>query len=294
MTQESQLELETGSSESSPPSHSESSAQSCQTLTLDLRDLHQDPPARRRAGRPEAVLSAVRRGQGETDRLCSPSALGYARRCYASVTAARSGGTSAALRRGRWCDTLPSGWVRTSTSPCQRTKAEHCGPRSLLHPLPLPSRRGGMIGVDRIAGLPTTAAGFDMIQNHVDLLSGKVHAVPTRSTATAADAAAIIRDLCLRSGDGFPDVLVVVHYSKFTSEVFQASATRCAHMPMAARLPPAARCFRHQQCGVDALRRADRDALLRRPRRALGSPSRRLATAPPLASHLHTTRSGCG
>ena len=41
MTQESQLELETGSSESSPPSHSESSAQSSQTLTLDLRDLHQ-------------------------------------------------------------------------------------------------------------------------------------------------------------------------------------------------------------------------------------------------------------
>ncbi len=69
---------------------------------------------------------------------------------------------------------------------CQRTKAEHGGPRGLIHPLPLPSRRGGMIGVEWIAGLPTTAAGFDMIQNHVDLLSGKVHAVPTRSTATAA------------------------------------------------------------------------------------------------------------
>ena len=43
------------------------------------------------------------------------------------------------------------------------------------------------------------AAGFDMIQSHADLLSGKVHAVPTRSTATAADAAAqaIIRDTCL-------------------------------------------------------------------------------------------------
>ena len=82
-----------------------------------------------------------------------------------------------------------------------------------------------MIGVDWIAGLPTTAAGFDMIQNHVDLLSGKVHAVPTRSTpstATAADAAALIRDMCLRSGDGFPDVLVVDHDSKFTSEVFRA------------------------------------------------------------------------
>ena len=109
-----------------------------------------------------------------------------------------------------------------SCQTCQRTKAEHGGPRGLIHPLPLPSRRGGMIGVDWIAGLPTTAAGFDMIQNHVDLLSGKVHAVPTRSTATAAEAAAIIRDMCLRSGDGFPDVLVVDHDSKFTSEVFRA------------------------------------------------------------------------
>ena len=49
-----------------------------------------------------------------------------------------------------------------------------------------------------------------------------MHAVPARSTATAADAAAIIRDMCLRSGDGFPDVLVVDHDSKFTSEVFRA------------------------------------------------------------------------
>ena len=79
-----------------------------------------------------------------------------------------------------------------------------------------------MIGVDWIAGLLTTAAGFDMIQNHVDLLSGKVHAVPTRATVTAADAAGIIRDMCLRSGSGFPDVLVVDHDPKFTSEVFLA------------------------------------------------------------------------
>ncbi len=82
--------------------------------------------------------------------------------------------------------------------------------------------RGGVLGVYRIAGLPTTAAGFDMIQNHVDLLSGKVHAVPARATATAADAAEIIRDLCLRAGTGFSDVLVVDHGPKFTSEVFRA------------------------------------------------------------------------
>ena len=63
-----------------------------------------------------------------------------------------------------------------------------------------------------------------MIQNHVDLLSGKVYAVPTRATATAADAAEIIRNLCLRSGTGFPDVLVVDHDPKFTSNVFRAFA----------------------------------------------------------------------
>ena len=65
------------------------------------------------------------------------------------------------------------------------------------------------------AGLQTTAAGFDMTQNHVDLLSGKVHAVPTRATATAGDAAEI------RSGAGFPDP-APEHDAKFTSEVFRA------------------------------------------------------------------------
>ncbi len=47
-------------------------------------------------------------------------------------------------------------------------------------------------------------------------------AVPTRSTETAADTTAILRDMCLRSGDGFPDVLVVDHDSKFTSEMFRS------------------------------------------------------------------------
>jgi hypothetical protein len=55
-----------------------------------------------------------------------------------------------------------------------------------------------------------------MIQNHVDLLSGKVHAVPLHATATAAEAAEIIRNMCLRSGNGFPGVLVVYHNPKFT------------------------------------------------------------------------------
>ena len=171
-----------------------------------------------------------RRGQGEADRLCIPAGGGLRaqvlRECHDGPLGGHFGRakTGSLVRRlAFWVgqDVDVAEYVR-SCQTCQRTKAEHGGPRGLLHPLPLPSRRGGMIGVDWIAGLPTTAAGFDMIQNHVDLLSGKVHAVPTRSTATAADAAAIIRDMCLRSGDGFPDVLVVDHDAKFTSEVFRA------------------------------------------------------------------------
>ena len=88
-----------------------------------------------------------------------------------------------------------------------------------------------MIESNWIADLPMTAAGFKMIQNHVDLLSSKVHAVLTRTTATATDAAEIIRNMCLRSGAWFPDVLVMDHDAKFTSEVFlrrlgQAAAVR--------------------------------------------------------------------
>ena len=171
-----------------------------------------------------------RRGQGAADRLCIPAGgdlrAQVLRECHDGPLGGHFGRakTGSLVRRlAFWVgqDRDVAEYVRTCQT-CQRTKAEHGGPRGLLHPLPLPSRRGGMIGVDWIAGLPTTEGGFDMIQNHVDLLSGKVHAVPTRATATAADAAEIIRDMCLRSGDGFPDVLVVDHDPKFTSEVFRA------------------------------------------------------------------------
>ena len=74
---------------------------------------------------------------------------------------------------------------------CQRTRADHVGPRCLLHPLPLPSRRGVVISVNWLLGHPIMMAvsGFAQVQVHVDDPSDKVHAVPTRSTDTAAYAA---------------------------------------------------------------------------------------------------------
>jgi hypothetical protein len=55
-----------------------------------------------------------------------------------------------------------------------------------------------------------------------------VHVVKTPARATAAEAAAIIRDECLQSGAGFPYVLVVDPNPnlKFTSEVFSAFVKR--------------------------------------------------------------------
>lgn len=166
-----------------------------------------------------------RRGQGEADRLCIPAKGGLRaqvlRECHDGPLGGHFGRTktgSLVRRLAFWvCQDVDVAEYVRSCQTCQRSKAEHRGARGLLHPLPLPSRSGGMLGLDWIAGLPTTAAGFDMIQNHVDLLSGKVHAAPTLATATAAAAALIIREMCLRSRTGFPDVLVVDHDAKFSS-----------------------------------------------------------------------------
>ena len=98
-----------------------------------------------------------------------------------------------------------------------------------------------MIGVYWITGPPTTAGEFDMLQNHVDLLSGKVHAVTTRATAAAADAAEIIRDTCLSSEDGFLDVLVVDHVherAQLTPFFIDHPRPRRTEAVWASRLPP--------------------------------------------------------
>ena len=113
-----------------------------------------------------------RRGPGEADRLCIPAGSGLGtqvlRECHDGPLVGHfiTARLEAISKQARWSDALPSGWARVRWyQTYQRTNAERCGPRGFLHHLPLPSRRGGMIGVDWIAGLPTTAAGFDMIQN---------------------------------------------------------------------------------------------------------------------------------
>ncbi len=191
-------------------------------------------PVSQAAARPAGCTFVIRcgllyrRGQGEADRLCVPDGGGLRRRilqeCHDTPLGRHFGRHKAAAlvrRLAYW-----PGQTRDVEAyvhiceVCQRTKAEHVDPRGLLHPLPLPMRRGGVIGVDWLAGLPMTASGFDQVQ-----VSGKVHAVPTRSTDTAADAARFILET-LRSGDGVPDVLIVDHDPKFTSALLREFTRR--------------------------------------------------------------------
>ena len=85
-------------------------------------------------------------GQGETDRLCIPAGAGLRtqvlRKCHDGPLGGHFGHTmtgSLVQRLAFWVgqDVDVAEYVR-SCQTCQRTKAEHCSPRGLLHPLLLP------------------------------------------------------------------------------------------------------------------------------------------------------------
>ena len=52
---------------------------------------------------------------------------------------------------------------------CQRVKAEHGPPPGLLYPLPVPTRRGGTIGLDFVE-MPRASSGHDFLQVHISRL----------------------------------------------------------------------------------------------------------------------------
>ena len=93
---------------------------------------------------------------------------------------------------------------------------EHGRPAGLLYPLPVPTRRGGTIGLD-VTEMPTAASGHDFLQVHIDFLTGRVWLVPTFKTATAS----MVVDDFVRSvfrDVGLPDVLVSYRDPRFTSD----------------------------------------------------------------------------
>ena len=171
-----------------------------------------------------------RTGQGSVARLCIPAGGGLRTKVLRDLHDAPLSGhfgrdktLSLARRLVFWPGMTQTVADYVASCPvCQRVKADHTGPRGLFHALPLPSRRGGMWGIDFIGPLQASAEGFNLVQVHVDHLSGKVVSTPTRDTATAADAAQIFLEVCLRNGTGVPDAVVVDHDPKFRGAFFTA------------------------------------------------------------------------
>jgi hypothetical protein len=125
--------------------------------------------------------------------------------------------TLALVRSSVWWSGLPTAveeFVQTCPT-CQRVKADHLPPAGLIFPLPVPTRRWGSISLDFLE-LPTARSGHDLLQVHINLLTGRVWLIPTFKTATAETAArnfvsSVFHDV------GVPDVLVSDRDTRFTS-----------------------------------------------------------------------------
>src|SRR5512142_529001 len=103
---------------------------------------------------------------------------------------------------------------------CQRVKAEHQKPASLLQPLKIPEWKREEIGMDFITGLPRTSSGHDSIWVVVDRLTKVAHFIPVHTTYTGKRLAELYlaRIMCLH---GVPRKIVSDRGSQFTSKFWQ-------------------------------------------------------------------------
>nr|AAV31278.1 putative polyprotein [Oryza sativa Japonica Group] len=103
---------------------------------------------------------------------------------------------------------------------CQRVKAEHQKPASLLQPLKIPEWKWEEIGMDFITGLPRTSSGHDSIWVIVDRLTKVAHFIPVKTTYSGSRLAELYmaRIVCLH---GVPKKIVSDRGSQFTSNFWK-------------------------------------------------------------------------
>jgi hypothetical protein len=157
------------------------------------------------------------------DRLCVPAGgdlrLQVLRELHATPLAGHfyRDKTLSLARRSVWWPGLPAdveAYVQSCPT-CQRVKADHLRSAGLLFPLPFPTRRGGCTSLDFLE-LPLVRSGYDFLQVHINLLTGRVRFVPTFKTATSATAARNFASSVFRDVE-LPDVLVSDRDTRFTS-----------------------------------------------------------------------------
>jgi hypothetical protein len=99
---------------------------------------------------------------------------------------------------------------------CQRIKAEHQRPASLLQPLQIPQWKWDEIGIDFIVVLTRTQVGYDSISVLVDCLTKVAHFIPVKTTYNSAVLVELhmSRIVCLH---GVPKKIVLDRGTQFTS-----------------------------------------------------------------------------
>jgi Integrase zinc binding domain len=106
-----------------------------------------------------------------------------------------------------------------SCSTCQANKTSTQRPVSLLHPLPIPNRPWGSIGMDFIGPFPKSQ-GYDYLWVVICRLTSMVHLIPVNTTVKASELASIyIREVVRLHG--LLDLIISDRDSKFTSKFWK-------------------------------------------------------------------------
>jgi transposase InsO family protein len=108
---------------------------------------------------------------------------------------------------------------------CQTAKHSTQQKTGLLHPMPVPSAKFDIIGIDFVVDLPVQPGGLNCLIVVVDHLTKFTWAFPCSTTITAAQCAELLHEK-LFSIYGLPAVIVSDRDSRFTSAFWESLMTR--------------------------------------------------------------------
>jgi hypothetical protein len=103
---------------------------------------------------------------------------------------------------------------------CQKVKAEHRHPVGLMHPLPIPEWKWGIVTIYFITKLPRTRKQHDSIMVVVDKITKATHFIPVKLTHKETN----VVDIYMREIDrlhGIPKTIVSDRDPKFTSNLWK-------------------------------------------------------------------------
>jgi hypothetical protein len=125
------------------------------------------------------------------------------------------------IRRWYWWPKMGSEITKfcDSCGICQANKTSSQRPVGLLHPLPIPNRPWGSIGMDFMGPFPESD-GYDYLWVVICRLTSQVHLIPVKTTVTASELACIYVKEVVRL-HGLPDTIVSDRDSKFTSKFWR-------------------------------------------------------------------------